>query len=167
MPCKPFGNTGIGDTELIVRKHAKCLGHCLKYQSWSWELNDDTHTVEDLGLQTLFQDQEQQASRDDSEDLGLHLMHRAEQNTSPDIKEDPWLQSYSAEDDTDSTNICSRWREYALDLKPAKFSENATRYIFRWMRSAPGWPSAERSIYTHPWISRQRGHIELYTTTQK
>lgn len=162
MPWKPFGNTSIGDTDLIVRKHAKCLGHCLKYQSWSWELNDDTHTVEDLGLQTLLQDQEQQASRDDSEDLGLHLMHRVEQNTSPDIKGDPWLQSYSTKNDTDSTNICSRWREYPLDLKPAEFSEDATRYIFRWMRFASGWPSAERSIYTHPWISRQMGHIELY-----
>lgn len=89
MPWKPFGNTSIGDTDLIVRKLAKCLGHCLKYQSWSWELNDDTHTVEDLGLQTLLQDQEQQASRDDSEDLGLHLMHRVEQTLHPTSKEIP------------------------------------------------------------------------------
>lgn len=162
MPWKPFGNTGIGDTDLIARKHAKCLGHCLKYQNWSWELNDDTHTVEDPGLQTLLQDQEQQASRDGSEDLGLHSMHRDEPDSSTGLKEDPWLQSYSAEDDTDSTNNCSRWREYALGLKPGKFSKDATRYIFRWMRIAPGWPSAERGIYTHPWISRQRELIEVY-----
>ncbi len=162
MPWKPFGNTSIGDTDLVVRKHAKCLGHCLKYQGWSWELNDGTHTVEDPGLQILHQDEEQQASRDGSEDLGLHSMHRDEPNSSPGLKEDPWLYPYSAEDDTDATNICSRWREYGLDLRPRRFSEDATRYIFRWMRIAPGWPSAERGIYTHPWISRQKEHIEVY-----
>lgn len=36
------------------------------------------------------------------------------------------------------------------------------RCIFRWMRNAPGWPSAERGIYTHPWISRQLEHNEVY-----
>lgn len=61
-----------------------------------------------------------------------------------------------------STDICSRWRECALDLKPGKLSEDATRYIFRWMRIALGWPSAERVIYTHQWISRQKEHIEVY-----
>lgn len=30
------------------------------------------------------------------------------------------------------------------------------------MRNAPGWPSAEREIYTHPWIFRQLEHIEVY-----
>lgn len=72
------------------------------------------------------------------------------------------MQSYSAEDDTDPADSCSRWNEYALELRPAKFSEDATRYIFRWMRIAAGWPNAERGIYTHPWVFRQRGHIEGY-----
>lgn len=142
MPWKPFGNTSICDTDLMVRKHADCLGHYLQYQSWSWELNDDTNTAEDLGLQSLHKDHDRKASRNGSED--------------------PKAQPYSAEDDTDPAEICSSWGEYALELKPARFSEDATRHIFRWMRAAAGWPSAERGIFTHPWISRQRGHIEVY-----
>lgn len=129
------------------------LGHCLKYQSWSWELNDDTYTAEDPGLQSLHQDQEQ-ASRHGSGDLGLHSIHRDETDSSPGLEEDPSLMPYSAEYGTYPTKICSRWREYALDLRPGKFSEDATRYICRWIRMAPGWPRADRGIYTHPWISR-------------
>lgn len=146
MPWKPFGNTSIFDTDLLVRKHANCLGHYLHYQGWSWELNDGTHTAEDLGLQSLHQDQVPEASRDGPEDLGL--------------------QSCSAKDDTSPAENYSNWSEFVPELKPAKFSENATRYIFLWMRMAVGWPSAERGIYTHPWFSRQSGNIEEYHDTE-
>lgn len=39
-PWKPFGATPLRDTELPVRQHAQCAGHCLVYESWEWILTN-------------------------------------------------------------------------------------------------------------------------------
>lgn len=38
-PWKPFGETILCDTDLMVRKHAECT-HCLEYESWEWVLSN-------------------------------------------------------------------------------------------------------------------------------
>ncbi|KAJ5267502.1 hypothetical protein N7478_010310 [Penicillium angulare] len=40
-PWKPFGFTQLDDTELPVRKHARCNSHCLKYDYWEWILTNN------------------------------------------------------------------------------------------------------------------------------
>lgn len=39
-PWKPFDVTSLCDTELPVRQHAECVGHCLEYQRWEWILTN-------------------------------------------------------------------------------------------------------------------------------
>jgi hypothetical protein len=48
-PWRPFGRTKLRDSEIEVRQHAKCMGHHLRYISWSWNLHDGT-VLEDLGF---------------------------------------------------------------------------------------------------------------------
>jgi hypothetical protein len=48
-PWKPFGTTMLCDTDIDVRRHAKCTGHSLQYISWSWDLYDGT-VSEDQGF---------------------------------------------------------------------------------------------------------------------
>jgi len=38
----------LSDTEIEVRKHSNCAGHCLRYVSWSWQLDNGT-SPEDTG----------------------------------------------------------------------------------------------------------------------
>jgi len=45
---KPFGNTRLCDTELPVRQHAQCTGHCLEYESWEWALTNK-HSIQYRG----------------------------------------------------------------------------------------------------------------------
>ncbi|KAJ5925081.1 hypothetical protein N7454_007720 [Penicillium verhagenii] len=37
---KPFGSTQLCDTELLVRQHAQCTGHCFEYEHWEWILTN-------------------------------------------------------------------------------------------------------------------------------
>ncbi|KAJ5923907.1 hypothetical protein N7466_008094 [Penicillium verhagenii] len=37
---KPFGSTRLCDTELLVRQHAQCIGHCFEYEHWEWILTN-------------------------------------------------------------------------------------------------------------------------------
>ncbi|KAL8706510.1 MAG: hypothetical protein Q9201_000442 [Fulgogasparrea decipioides] len=39
-PWQPFGSTPLEFTDLEVRQHAACKGHCLLYQAWRWETED-------------------------------------------------------------------------------------------------------------------------------
>ncbi|KAI9750145.1 MAG: hypothetical protein M4579_006586 [Chaenotheca gracillima] len=48
-PWQPFGKTSLVDTEIDVRKHAQCKNHYLRYNSWSWDMDDGT-VVEDRGF---------------------------------------------------------------------------------------------------------------------
>ncbi|KAL8718640.1 MAG: hypothetical protein Q9181_008175, partial [Wetmoreana brouardii] len=48
-PWQPFGSTPLEYTDLEVRKHAACEGHCLLYQSWRWETKDG-RSREDRGF---------------------------------------------------------------------------------------------------------------------
>ncbi|PWY96539.1 hypothetical protein BO94DRAFT_481421 [Aspergillus sclerotioniger CBS 115572] len=43
---KPFGFTQLSDTDLPVREHAQCIGHCLEYESWEWILTNG-HSIRD------------------------------------------------------------------------------------------------------------------------
>ena len=48
-PWKPFGTTLLCDTDIDIRRHAKCTGHYLQYTSWSWDLHDGK-ALEDRGF---------------------------------------------------------------------------------------------------------------------
>jgi hypothetical protein len=48
-PWQPFGTVTLQDTEIEVRQHAQCQGHCLQYMNWSWELIDGMSS-EDRGF---------------------------------------------------------------------------------------------------------------------
>jgi hypothetical protein len=50
-PWKPFGTTTLCDTDIDVRRHARCTGHYLQYISWSWDLYDGT-ALDDPGFIT-------------------------------------------------------------------------------------------------------------------
>ncbi|KAJ5087579.1 hypothetical protein N7456_011195 [Penicillium angulare] len=45
---KPFGSTQLCDTEIQVRQHVHCTGHCLQYESWEWLLTNDG-SIRDYG----------------------------------------------------------------------------------------------------------------------
>ena len=48
-PWPPFGATALESTEIEIRQHAQCIGHCLQYVSWRWESATGSATVEDRG----------------------------------------------------------------------------------------------------------------------
>ena len=48
-PWKPFGTTLLCDTDIDIRRLAKCTGHYLQYTSWSWDLHDGI-ALEDRGF---------------------------------------------------------------------------------------------------------------------
>ena len=50
-PWRPFGYTPIKDTDIEVRQHAHCNGHCLEYASWLWDtVNYEGNVLEDKGF---------------------------------------------------------------------------------------------------------------------
>ena len=46
---KPFGDTKLCDTDLVVQQHAQCAYvHCLEYECWEWMLTDG-RSIQDFG----------------------------------------------------------------------------------------------------------------------
>ncbi|EXJ82315.1 hypothetical protein A1O3_06128 [Capronia epimyces CBS 606.96] len=49
-PWKPFGSIDPQETDLEVRRHLSCHGkHCLQYESWVWDLQNDGKSAADYG----------------------------------------------------------------------------------------------------------------------
>lgn len=102
---KPFGTTELCDTELMVRKHARCASHGLEYESWEWLTN-----------------------KDDNDNNSL--IHRVEKNPNRAQNRAAWPIS---QDKPPPPATLDDYQH--SDLFSQSLSGSATRGIFSWLRS--------------------------------
>ncbi|KAJ5687171.1 hypothetical protein N7536_009790 [Penicillium majusculum] len=128
---KPFGNSKICDTDVLLREHLGCGCHVLGYEGWDWELGDGSR-VEDTGVEARFSSLVSTSNCvSASAPFSMCVACPKPGITSADLPALP--------------------KDCEYDLYSEEKSENPTRGIFCWLRS-DGFLPNEKGIYQHSWV---------------